>query len=123
MTKVSTTEFIRIPGIYEPIERVVETHTICDQCGSAEISFEANAHLPLAVEQVFSLIFPVSLFAFIALGLAAMMLRIYKYIPIICGIGMIAPIDMLVYSCLLSIVERNNNKNPRCNECGNVHIT
>ena len=123
MTKVSTTASYRIPGIYEPIEYVVETHTICDKCGSADISYKANAHLPEAVSNGFTLVFFISLFGFIALGFGVIALRLYKYNFIIFGMGLISVIDILVFSCLTAFVERNNDKNPKCNECGNEHIT
>jgi hypothetical protein len=123
MTKVSTTASYRIPGVYEPIEYIVETHTICDTCGSANISYKANAHLPEAVSNGFALVFFISLFGFIALGFGAILFRLYKYNFIIFGIGVISVIDILVFSCITAFVERNNNKEPKCNTCGNEHIT
>lgn len=123
MTKVSTTDFYRIPGIYEPIEYVVETHTVCDECGSADISYKADAHLPETVDNGFAMVFYISFFGSIVLGLGVMVLSIYKYDIWICGLGLFSVIDFLVFGFLTSFVERNNNKNPKCNNCGNEHIT
>jgi hypothetical protein len=123
MTKVSTTASYRIPGVYEPIEYIVETHTICDKCGSSDISYKANAHLPEAVSNGFAVVFFMSLCGFIALGFGAMALKLYKYNFIIFGIGLMSVIDISVFLCLTAFVERNNGKNPKCNECGNEHIT
>jgi hypothetical protein len=123
MTKVSKTDFYRLPGIYEPIEYVVETHTICDVCGSADIGYKGNAHLPEYLSNILSLLWGVSLFGSILLGLGAMALGIFKYNRIIFGIGIVSVVDLLVYICLTCIVERDNNKNPKCRKCGNERIT
>ena len=124
MTKVSTKASYRIPGVYEPIEYVVETHTICDKCGSADIRYKANAHLPEAVSNGFAIVFFVALFGSIALGLGAIILRFYKYNVMVFATGiMISVVDILVFSCLTAFIERNNDKNPKCNACGNEHIT
>ncbi len=117
MTKVSTTGSYRIPGVYEPIEYIVETHTICDECGSADISYKGNAHVPDSVNGVFSLVIIVSFYGAVILGLIT-------HNQIICGgLGMTSVIALVVFSCLTGFVERNNYKNPKCNKCGNEHIT
>ena len=54
MTKVSTTGTYTIPGVYEPIEYIVETHTVCDACGSADIRYKGRAHLPAWGNGVYS---------------------------------------------------------------------
>jgi hypothetical protein len=123
MTKVGTTDSYRIPGIYEPMEYIVEMHTICDECGSTDISYKGDAHLPEAVRTVFVMVFFISLLGFIGLAFGAMALRLFKYNLILCGIGMISVIDILVFSFLTDFIERNNDKNPKCNKCGNEHIT
>jgi hypothetical protein len=123
MTKVSTTASYTIPGVYEPIEYIVETHTICDECGSADISYKGNAHLPEAVNRVFRIVFFISLLGFIVLAFGAIVFRFFKYNLIIFGIGMISVIAILVFSCLTIFIERNNNKNSKCNKCGSEHIT
>ena len=123
MTKVSTTATYRIPGIYEPIEYIVETHTICDECESTDISYEADAHLPEAVSNGFANVSFISFFGFIVLALGAMLLGTFKYNIWICGLGIFSVINFLLFTFLTIFVERNNNKNPKCNNCGNEHIT
>jgi hypothetical protein len=123
LTKVSKTDFYRIPGVYEPIEYVVETHTICDVCGSADIGYKADAHVPEFLSNILCSLLWVSLLGFIILALGASVLGIFKYNRMIFGIGMISVVDFLLFSCLTSIVERNNTKNPKCRKCGNEHIT
>lgn len=117
MTKVSTTDSYRIPGVYEPIEYIVETHTICDVCGSADIRYKGNAHVPASVNGAFSLVIIVSFYGAILLGL------ITHNMNICAGAGMISVIALAIFLCLTLYVERDNHKSPRCNQCGNEHIT
>ena len=76
MTKVSTTASSRIPGIYEPIEYVVETHTVCDECGSSDISYKGNSHAPKSLHGIFSLVIMVSFYGSIVLGFLPYNLKI-----------------------------------------------
>ena len=123
MTKVSTTGSYRIPGIYEPIEYIVETHTICDKCGSGDISYKANAYVPGFINGVFSLIIILSFCGFFISGIGGMILRIFKYNLIVFGSLITFVIAFFVFGFLTAFVERNNNKNQKCNKCGNEHIT
>lgn len=117
MTKVGTTATYRIPGVYEPIEYIVETHTICDECGSSDIGYKGNAHVPDSVTGVFTIVIIVSFYGAVIIGLIT-------HSQIICaGLGTLSVITLLIFVCLTSYVERNNSKNPKCNKCGNEHIT
>ena len=123
MTKVSTTDTYTIPGVYEPIEYIVETHTICDVCGSSDISYKRNAHLPFMVERLFSIIILISFCGAVAIALGLMLLGNFNYNRIIFGLGLISVLAFLAYGGLTVYVERDNGKNPKCNACGNKHIT
>jgi hypothetical protein len=117
MTKVSTTDTYRIPGIYEPIEYIVETHTVCDVCGSADISYKGNAHLSESTTLTFTLVIMVSFYGSILLGLITSNLEICG------GLGIVSVASLMIYILLSNYVERDNNKEPRCNQCGNENIT
>ncbi len=117
MTKVSTKASYRIPGVYEPFEYFVETHTICDKCGSTDIRYKGNAHVPATVNGVFSIVIIVSFYGAVILGLITYNLKIFG------GLGLLSIIALLVFSCLTSYIERNNHKSPKCNNCGNEQIT
>jgi ribosomal protein L37E len=117
MTKVSTTGSYRIAGVYEPIEYIIETHTVCDECGSTDISYKGNAHVPNSVNGVFTIIIIVSFYGAAIFGFITHNLRICG------GVGLTSLIALVLYIGLTSYVERNNNKNPKCNKCGNEHIT
>jgi len=123
MTRVRTIDTCRIPGIYEPVEYIVETHTICDQCGSANIRYQGNAHLPKSVNLAFTIVILISFWGSIVLALGAGIFRVWKYNWIIYSLGMISVVVLIVFRCLSGFVERNNHKNPKCNQCGNEHIT
>jgi hypothetical protein len=123
MTKVSTTASYRIPGIYEPIEYIVETHTICDECGSANISYKGSAHLPAIVNEWFSLVILLCFYGGVFLTFIESLFGLLKYNWIIWGLWIISIVALIVFFCLTTYVERNNNKNPKCNVCGNEHIT
>ena len=123
MTKVSTTATYRIPGIYEPIEYIVETHTICDECGSVDISYKGNAHLPASANGWFSLIIILFFYGGIFIAFIESLFDLLKYNWIIWGLWIISLVALIVFCSLTAYVERNNNKNPKCNNCGNQHIT
>ncbi len=117
MTRITETAFTRIAGVYEPVEYVARTYTICDACGSEDISYKANAHLPDRVTGVLSIVIFVSFYGGLILGLITHSLKILG------GLVMMSIITFLIYYCLASYIERNNHKNPKCNQCGNTHIT
>jgi len=123
MTKVSITDSYRIPGIYEPIEYIVETHTICDKCGSADISYKGNAHLPGLVNLGFSLVSILAFYGGLLLAFGEMLLGFFKYNHVIYGLWIVSGIALIVFWCLTAFVERNNSKNPKCSKCGNERIT
>ncbi len=117
MTKVTETATYRMPGVYEPIEYIAKTYTICDECGSTDIRYKGNAHVPVFVNGVFSIVIIVSFYGGCILGLITHDLKIFG------GLVMLSVIAFLAYMCLTSFIERNNHKNPKCNQCGNEHIT
>lgn len=123
MTKVSKTDSYRIPGVYEPIEYVVEAHTICDKCGSADISYKRNAHLPASVNGGFTLVIILSFYGGVVLSFGEMLLGFFNYNLIIFGLWIISIIAFIVFCFLTAYVERDNGKNPKCNKCGNERIT
>lgn len=116
MTKIIETDTYRIPGIYEPIEYVVKTYTICDKCGSADIRNKSNAHLPASIIGGFSLVIVVSFIGGIVLAFGKMLMGFI-------GVWIISLVTFIAFGCLTGYVELNNNKNPKCNACGNEHIT
>ncbi len=117
MTKVTETSTYRIPGVYEPIEYIAKTYTICDKCGSTDIRYKGNAHVPGFVNGVFSIVIIVSFFGGCILGLITHNLNIFG------GLIILSIIALFIFMGLISFIERNNHKNPQCNQCGNEHIT
>lgn len=123
MTKVRTIDTCHIPGVYEPVEYIVETHTICDQCGSADIRYKGNAHLPASVNGWFSLVIIGSFYGGLLLFFCEGLFSVFKYNWIVFGLWAISLFTLIVFCCLTAYIERNNKKNPKCNACGNEHIT
>jgi hypothetical protein len=123
MTRVSTTGTYHIPGVYEPIEYVVETHTVCDECGSSDIGYQRSSHLPAPVVGGFSLVIGLCFYGGVVTALGEMLSGVFKYNQIIWGLWIISAVTFTAFCCLSAFVERNNAKNPKCNTCGNEHIT
>jgi hypothetical protein len=107
MAKVSKTDFYRIPGVYEPVEYVVETYPACDQCGSTNLCYRGNAHIP-AFANVCQSVTILSFFG-------TVIVWFITHNILICGaLGMISIIAFLNCLFLVSYIGHNTV----CKNCG-----
>lgn len=117
MAKAQRLEYDRIPGIYEPIERIIE-YTVCDKCGSDDIACIENKPAPEfsgRVNGAFSIIIIGSFYGGVIIGLLTQSAVIF------CGLGSIALLAVVLYGLLTYPFGRHSTY--KCNQCGNEDIT